>query len=164
MALYEWLVWGHIISIFGFLVSHGGSSMAVFRIKKTAEPEKLKALLELSRFSIAFSYVFILLVLGTGISLAFLGGYWGQLWVWTAIGVGFLTMGLMYPLGTGPFTKLRSALGLPTNQRGKKQEPGPVADPQQIEALARSTRPVELSIVGAVGITVIAWLMVFKPF
>ena len=138
----------------------------MFRIKKTQEPERLKALLDLSRFSVILSYIFILFVLATGITLGFLGGYWGQLWIWTAIGVAFVTMGLMYKYGTEPFTDLRRALGLPTGQVRKKQvqtQPTP-ADPQEVAKLASSARPMELSVVGAGGLLIIAWLMVLKPF
>ncbi len=164
MVLYEWLVWAHIVSIFGFLAAHGGSSLAIFSIRKTREVERLRALLEMSRLSATISYVFVLLVLATGVTLGFLGGYWGQLWIWTAIVVAFVMIGLMFRLGTARFNSLRKAVGLAYNEGRKKQPPLPVADAASLEKLLSSTRPMELSAIGAGGLLLIAWLMVFKPF
>ncbi|MBI3860188.1 MAG: hypothetical protein HY296_08190 [Thaumarchaeota archaeon] len=164
MVLYEWVLWAHIVSIFGFLAAHGGSSLAVFRIRMTKEPESLRALLGLSRLSVVLSYVFILLVLATGVTLGFLGGFWGRYWIWTAIVVAFIMMGLMYSLGTARFNLLRKAAGLEYYENRKKQQPGQVADASELDRLVTNVRPYEISAVGVVGILVIAWLMVFKPF
>jgi len=164
MAVYEWILWTHLISIFGFLSAHGGSSLAIFSIRKTRETERLRALLEMSRLSVLISYVFILLVLATGVTLGFLGGFWTQLWIWTAIVVAFVMMALMYRLGTARFNSVRKAVGLAYYQGRKKQPPSQVADAAALGELLSSTRPVELSAVGVAGLLIIAWLMVFKPF
>jgi len=163
MALYEWLVWAHLVGVFGFLISHGGSSLAVFRIKGTRSPEKLGALLDLSRLSVTISYGFIFLVLVSGVSLGFLGGFWGRIWIWLAIVVALVMPALMYRLGTAHFNSLRRAAGVAYYEKRKKQSPRPVEAAELDRALS-STRPVELSAIGIIGLLAISWLMVFKPF
>lgn len=163
-VLYQWLVWSHIVSIFGFLIAHGGSSLVIFSIKGEREPQRLRALLDFSRKSVQVSYAFVVLVLITGSSLAFLGGWWGQLWIWTAIGVAFVMMGLMYQLGTAYMNGLRKAAGLPFFEKRKKQEPLPPATAEELGRLVGSSRPIELSAIGIVGLLAIAYLMLFKPF
>jgi hypothetical protein len=64
---------------------YGGASLAVFRIRRLKEPKRLLVLLDLSRFSVVISYSFIILVLVSGITLGFLGGFWGSLWIWSAM-------------------------------------------------------------------------------
>ena len=93
MAAYEWLLWTHLVGFFGFLIAHGGSSIAVFSVRRTRDPARLGALLDLSRLSVKVSYGFIILVLASGVTLGLLGGYWGSLWIWTAIVVAFVMMG-----------------------------------------------------------------------
>jgi hypothetical protein len=164
MAVFDWVLWAHITSVFGFLIAHGGSSLAIFTVKKTKEPERLRALLDMSRLSYVISYVFVLLVLATGITLGFLGGFWGQLWIWIAILVAFAMIAVMFRFGTAHFNSLRKAVGLSYNEGMKQMPPLPDIDPTELDKLLSSTRPVELSVVGVVGLLVIAWLMVFRPF
>jgi len=164
MAAFEWVLWAHITSVFGFLIAHGGSSLAIFRVRKTRELERLRALLDMSYQSVVLSYVFLILVLATGITLGFLGGFWYQLWIWTAILVAFVMGAVMYRLGTALFNSLRKAVGLPYREKRKKQPPSSVIDPAGLEKLLSSVRPVELALVGVVGLLIITWLMVFRPF
>jgi len=163
LAVYEWIFWAHIVSIFGFLTAHGGSSIAVYSIRRTRDVERLRAILDLSRLSVVISYIFIFLVLGTGVTLSFLGGYWGRLWIWTAIVVAFVMIGLMYRFGTAHFNLIREAAGLPY-YKGRRRQPPSSPDASQIEKLLASGHPFELSAVGVLGLLAIAWLMVFKPF
>jgi hypothetical protein len=163
LAIYAWVLLAHIVSIFGFLTAHGGASIAVYSIKGTRDVERLQAILDLSRLSVVISYIFVFLVLGTGVTLGFLGGYWGRLWIWTAIVVAFIMIGLMYRFGTAHFNLVRKAAGLPY-YKGRKRQPPSQPNPSEIEKLLSSSHPFELSAVGVVGLLVIAWLMVFKPF
>jgi hypothetical protein len=163
MTYYIWIVWLHVASVFGFLIAHGGASLAVFIIRAEREPERLKALLTLSRRSSVVSYVFVILVLATGVTLGFLGGWWGQYWIWTAILTAFVMTGLMYKLGTEHMNKLRKAVGLPYYENRKKQAPSPVSN-EEIEQLASSSRPALLSAIGTGGLLIILWLMFLKPF
>ena len=163
-TVYLWVVWLHLVGIFGFLLTHGASAMAMINLRKEREVERIRALLDLSRTSLIATYIFILLILASGITAGFLGNWWGQLWIWTAIGVGFTMMVSMYYFGTQYFNKIRKAAGLPYVEKRKKQPPLPAATPGELNTLLSSGDTTVLVLVGVLGLVVIVWLMVFKPF
>ena len=164
VSLYTLVFWLHLIGVFGFLISHGASSWGMLSLRKERQPERVRALLELSRTSLPLTYGFIGMVIVTGLTNVFLGNWWGQLWPWTALGVGFVMSVLMYYLGTQYFNNVRKAVGLPYLEKRKRY---PRRDPAPLEELEKqlgSSRAVLLASVGVVGLLVIVWLMVFKPF
>jgi hypothetical protein len=93
---------------------------------------------------------------------AIMGGHFGRLWPWAAIGVVVVTTLSMTPLATNPMIKVRQALGLPTrNDRGKP--PAAASDAELAAAQAR-LRPGLVAGIGVVAIALLVWLMEAKPF
>jgi hypothetical protein len=92
-----------------------------------------------------------------------MGGHFGRLWPWAAIGVVIVVFGVMTPIGANPMSDLRKALGLPGrgDKPGVARAPGSVAD---IEAAQARLRPDLLAIIGVVAIAILVWLMEAKPF
>ena len=75
-----------------------------------------------------------------------------------------LIAGAMYPLGSQYYARVRHAVGLRTYQ-DKKDDPHPVpSSPAELDALLSSNRPGLLAAIGGLGLLVIIWLMVLKPF
>jgi hypothetical protein len=164
MDLYPWLVFLHIAGGFTFILGHGASAMASMRLRGEREPERVRALLDLSSGSLTIAYVGLLLLLVAGIAAAFGGSWWGRLWIWSSLVLLVLIAVAMYPLGSQYYAKVRHAVGLRTYQ-DKKDDPDPVpASPAELDALLTSNRPGLLAGIGGVGLLVILWLMVFKPF
>ena len=46
--MYPWLVFVHLLGLFGFLLAHGASSSAAFALRRERNLERVRALLELS--------------------------------------------------------------------------------------------------------------------
>jgi hypothetical protein len=65
---------------------------------------------------------------------------------------------------SGFYSQVRKAVGLAYMRGFKPQPPGEVASIEEIDALLKRSRPVSLAVIGLVGLAIIAWLMMFKPF
>jgi hypothetical protein len=163
--MYQFWVFVHLVGVFGFLLTHGASTAVALSLRKERDPQRVRALLELSSWSLAGFYVSMLVLLAGGITAGFLGHWWGQGWIWAALGVLVVMMGAMYGLATPYFNRLRQAVGAPTSgKRRRGSEPAPPTQVVQLEPLLRSSRPMVVMVVGIVGLVAILWLMVYKPF
>ena len=98
-----------------------------------------------------------------GIAAGFVAGLWGRGWIWTAIVLLVALLAIMYVRATPYYGALRRAAGLAyfDGRRGHEAEPENVAE---LRTLLASTRAIELTTVGYLGLVVILWLMFFKPF
>jgi MFS family permease len=163
--VYRFWVFLHVAGVFGFLLAHGSSAVVAFQLRKERELPRVAALLDLSSASLGLLYGSLLLLLASGIVAGFLGHWWGQAWIWTAIGVLLALMVAMYVLASPYFNGVREAVGVQTyDQRRKDIEAGPPASPERIEEILRSSRPLVVAVIGVVGLLIILWLMMFKPF
>lgn len=164
MDFYPWLVFIHVSGAFMFVLGHGGSASASVRLHHERDPQRVRALLELSSQSLGVAYIGLAFLLVGGIAAAFVGGWWGHLWIWASIVLLVLIAVVMYPLGSQHYAKVRHIVGLRTYQ-DKKDAPDPVpGTPGELEALLDSDRPALLTAIGGGGLLVIIWLMIFKPF
>lgn len=164
MNLYPWFIYLHLIGVLIFVLAHGASVMVALRLRIERNPERVRALLDLSSGSIGVMYIGLLVLLVGGIAAGFAGGHWGQLWIWTAIAVLVAVLALMYARGTQYYAMVRQAVGIrPYN--APKDAPDPVpSSPEDLDALLSSGRAFELAGIGGVGLLVLTWLMVAKPF
>jgi hypothetical protein len=164
MDLYPWLVFLHISGAFTFVLGHGGSAMASVRLRTEREPQRVRALLELSSASLGTAYAGLLVLLAAGIAAGFGGGWWGRLWIWSSLVLLILIAVAMYPLGSMYYAKVRRGVGMKSYQ-DKKEDPDPVpVSAEELNLLLTSDRPLLLTAIGGIGLLVIIWLMVLKPF
>ncbi len=151
--MYRWLVFVHVVGVFGFLLTHGASVLVTFTIRRERNPERLSALLDLSARSITAFYVSILVLLAGGIAAGFVGRWWGQAWIWTALVLLVATMGAMYAIAMPYFRKLRATLS--------STKPAAATELERLQSLRV---PELLTVIGFGSLLVILWLMMFKPF
>lgn len=163
MNWYPWIVAAHVIGAFGFVLAHGASVIAAFRMRSDPRPENVTALIGLSGASITVMYPFLLLLLIGGITAGFVGGWWDQLWIWVSIGILVLIFGAMYGFGTPYYIRVRHAVGLSAPQ-DKDAPPPEAVSADELAALLRSPMPEILALVGGIGLATIVWLMVVKPW
>lgn len=164
MSWYPWFILLHIIGVLIFVLAHGASVMVALKLRTERQPERVRALLDLSSGSIGVMYIGLLVLLVGGIAAGFAGGHWGQLWIWTAIVVLVAVLALMYARGTQYYARVRQAVGIrPYN--APKDAPDPVpASPEELAVLLSSGRAFELAGIGGAGLLILVWLMVAKPF
>jgi hypothetical protein len=164
MDLYPWLVFVHIGGAFLFVMAHGASAIAAFRLRAERDPARITALLDLSGQSLGVMYLGLLVLLVGGIAAALARNWFSQAWPWVAIGVLVVVAVAMYLMASRYYAGVRQALGLPS-MNDRKGAPPPSPRPiDEVVALLDTRRPEQIAIVGFVGLLVILWLMVLKPF
>ena len=71
--MYQWVVFLHVLGVFGFLMSHGVSAAVSLKLRGERDLERVRALLQPSGLSLYASYPSLLLLLVTGIVAGFMG-------------------------------------------------------------------------------------------
>jgi Na+/melibiose symporter-like transporter len=159
---YAWWVYLHIVGAFAFVFGHGASGLAAFRIRATRDPAQIRTLLDLSSMALGLTYVGLLLLLIGGIAAGIAGDHFSRGWIWAAVVLLVLIIVAMYAMATPFYGQLRVAAGV--RAKDPKVDPNPVISQADIDTLAASNRPLVLLVIGGIGILLILWLMVIKPF
>lgn len=154
--MHRWWVFLHVAGVFGFLMAHGISAYVTFRLRRERDPARVSHLLELSASSVGAMWNAIGVLLLGGIVAGFTGHFWGQAWIWVAIGLFVAVIAAMYGLGTTWARRLRTIAAAMT-------EGTEAVSPQQFDDILRSQRPYTIAGIGFAGLLVILWLMIFKP-
>ncbi len=163
--LYKLVVLLHVISVFGFLLSHGVSASISYTLKRERDMAKIRALLDLSGASYPIMLWTLLATVGFGLIAAFLVNTWWRFgWTWVSIALLVVIVVLMAVFGAGVFGDIRKAAGLPYMVKGKPFPAEPAKSDEEVFAVLAKINPTLLMIVGYGGFAVIAWLMLAKPF
>jgi hypothetical protein len=163
MDFYPWIVFLHVLGAFGFVMGHGASAFVSVQLREERSQQRIAALLNLSRQSLGMTYGSLLLLILAGVAAGFAGDWWGSLWLWTAILLLVLMLVVMYTLAAPYYTAVREAAGI-RPIHAPETAPVPDASPQRLDALLTSTRPMQIMGIGSIGLLLIIWLMVVKPF
>src|SRR5262245_4499030 len=164
MDWYPWIVFVHVAAACLFVRFHGASMWASDQIRRERDPERIKTLLDMSGRSLGGVYIALLILLVAGIIAGVAGGHFGRLWIWASIGVLILIIVLMYALASSYYAKVREAVGL-RSMRTPKDAPDPTpVSPEELAALVDTRRPDVIGLVGVIGLLILLWLMVVKPF
>jgi len=162
--MYHWIVFLHVTGVFLFLISHGASAAAAFKLRHETQRERIQALLELSNYPLNVMWISLLLILIPGTVLGFMGRWWTKGWIWTSLGL-LIAMGVAhFLLGSSYFNRIRQAVGLPWFD-GRREQPAVDPLPEaELAGLVSHSRPWILAGIGFGGVVLITWLMMFKPF
>jgi ABC-type transport system involved in cytochrome bd biosynthesis fused ATPase/permease subunit len=160
--MYRFIVFLHVASVLAFMLAHGGSAAVAFRLKKVSELHEVRTLLTLSSSTLSIFYASFLVLLGSGIAAAFMGHHWDEAWLWVALGLFVLITVSMLTMASPHFSALRKACGM--EYFARKTMPAEEPRPEEVAILLRSSVPVTTSLIGTIGIFIILWLMIYKPF
>ena len=167
MTWYPLIVFTHVVAMIAFLVIHGVSIAVSLRLRTERDPERVRALLDLSRWSLgSVTGITVLIGFVAGVVAGFAGEWWNRAWLWLSLGLFVALFLAMYPLAAQPLHRIREVAGAtsgPPFGFGAKAEPGEtneVALHQLLEAY--DPRPAA-AVFGAV-VVLIVWLMLSKPF
>lgn len=147
MTLYAWLKFFHIFGLAVFLFAHGVSGGASFGMRNSA-PSTARQLLALSQRASFISNPGLLIVVITGVWMAFLGSWWGRGWLWAAIVI---------------LVALLVGMGLIARPYYLARDAARSSDEDLAQSLSR-TRPQAAAWMGSVGLLLLVGLMVLKPF
>lgn len=162
--MYGYIVFLHLAGIFLFLLGHGGSANVAFQLKHERNPDRIRALLDLSNWSYVGMYAGLLLLMITGIIAGFMGNYWGHGWICAAIVVLVALLVFMGVYGSMYSGRVRAAVGLQPYRRTDQVSLGVVKSEPELAALLNTNHAIVLSVIGLGGLLLILWLMLFKPF
>ena len=167
MNLYPWIVFLHVTGVLLFFIAHGTSMAVGFRLKREHDPARVRALLDLSSWSLGI-WPSIALVVGVfaGIAAGIIGGWFGQAWIWIAIVLLAVVAGAMTPMVAGRLNVIRTAAGTRAiNPFSRKPPEAPATeDDSELERLLAAWDPRPAAVMGFGGFVIILWLMLFKPF
>lgn len=155
--MYEWLVLIHILGVLGFMFTHGVAAAMALRLRHERNPDRIRVMLQVSSSSLAIFYLSTLLLLGGGIWAGFNGNWWGEGWIWVALGLFVFNLLFMWAVASPYYKKVREVMTI-------EESGGSAVGSEQLESLLRSNRPHVLLTVGLLSIVFIAYLMVMKPF
>ena len=164
MDWYPWIRLLHVLGAFLFIAGHGVSVFMALSLRREREPARVAALLDMSSLSLGLMYSGLMTLLVFGILAGFMGSWWGQLWIWLALGILVVLVVAMYPLGSNFYASVRRAFGIRAYADRNAPEPPVAVSAQEQAALLGSPQPIILLIVGGVGFVLILWLMMLKPF
>ncbi len=54
--MYRWLIFLHVLGVFGFLLTHGASAIMTLQLRKERDLMRIRALLDLSSNSLGLMY------------------------------------------------------------------------------------------------------------
>jgi hypothetical protein len=107
--MYEAIVLIHVVAILVFAGAHLVSGVAIFQARSEGDRGRLTAVLGRSRQALMVAFIALLVSLIAGVVLAFLGEWWGRLWIWASIGLIVVVGGLMTPMAAIPMNQLRGS-------------------------------------------------------
>jgi hypothetical protein len=167
MDWYPWIVFIHAAAILLFFMAHGTSMAVAFRLRRETDPGRVRALLDLSSWSLGVAPSIAFLVgLIAGIAVGIIGEHFGRLWIWTSLVLLVVVTLYMTPGVAARLNVIRTAAGTQAiNPFSRKAPPpAPEADPVALERALAAWNPAIPAVIGLVTFVVILWLMLFQPF
>lgn len=152
--LYGWLVFLHVAAALVAFLAHGVSAGAALKLASVRDRATVQALLEMSNQALLVFAGALLVLVAAGIALGFMGGYWGQAWIWISIVLFVLVFLAMTPMAAQRLRRVREVLAQPASPQSAAE----------LDALLDAWRPLPTLLVGSVGLLVITWFMVVRPF
>src|SRR5262245_17923660 len=169
--MYQWLVFAHVLGVFGFLLTHGAAVAVTLALPRQRELERVRVLLDLSRSVSMVANISLLTLLAAGITAGFMGNWWGQGWIWASLGLFILISVTMTLLGSRPLNRIRQLVHAGNRPRSETighssldTSAGEQLAVKQLAVLLDATHPWLLTVIGGGGLVVLLWLMLFKPF
>ncbi len=145
--LYVWLRFFHLFGLAAFLFAHGVSGGVSIALRSSVSSDS-RRLLWLSQRSNRISDPALLVVIVTGLWRAFAGHWWGKGWLWASLLV---------------LVAVLVAMGLIARQYYMARKAAVQPDDVLADRLSH-TRPLAAVWIGAVGLLLLIFLMVLKPF
>ena len=142
--MYRWIVLIHIASVLGLLIVHPVT--VSFHLKRERDDTRIRELLEVTEAASTLRWIFFVLVIVSGVTLGFLGSWWGSAWIWAALAIFVLIGAVMNLYGGRMIDRIADT-----------------RDDAEMERLLARFQPWVLGVTGGGGLLVILYLMLFKP-
>ena len=161
IAWYPWIIFVHLFVALLYMLLHGVEAAAMWQLRSEPDPQRSITFFSMRPSLILLRVVFGLLVL-TGLVAGLVLPWWKQGWMWTSLGILILLGVIMNRLGKGYFDLIARTAADALHERTRGGASTTAA--QAFEAARRSWQPIAATAAGLVGLALILWLMMFKPF
>jgi hypothetical protein len=150
-----------------FVFVHGVSGLLALRIRRERDRARITTMAELSGSFIGLGWLALLVLSLAGVVAGIVGGWWtsGRWWIWASVVVFIVVVGLMTPVATAYMGRVRAAVGLPgRDARGRAVTPTEPVSDEELARVVDSDAPLRAAAIGGLGIIILTWLMMLKPF
>jgi hypothetical protein len=155
---YTYWVFIHLAGVLGLLATHGVSIFALYRIRAVApDRDKITELIAFSGSTVTPMYISLVVVIVGGVGAALKVSYLSATWLQVSIAILVLTLVGMYALARPYFRRITASCGI-------RPSGVPRVSDEELTELIRGPRAHVITAVGTLGLVVIVFLMVVKPW
>jgi hypothetical protein len=155
---FNWWKFLHLFGLVAFLACHGVSMFVLYRIRSVApDRAKITELISFSGTTTLPMYVSLLVLVAGGVGAGLTIDAFGQLWLWVAIAILVVTIALMTAMAAPYFTRITEACEVRPSGVPRKSD-------EELEAILHGSATLKITLIGAVGLLSILYLMIFKPW
>jgi hypothetical protein len=157
--MYESLQFLHVLSAMAYFLFHGAVASVTFALRRNPGPTRIEALSEVMGLAYKGAPIAGVVLVLTGIILGIMGRWWGDRWLWTSLGL-LLTIGLLMNRLGKPYMTEWFARG--RNRDAQTRMPARAGFAGALREVF--FHPMFFTVTGLIGLAIILWLMMFKPF
>jgi uncharacterized membrane protein len=156
-AMYRYWVVLHILGVASFLLAHGVSMFALYRLRTLdLDRDRIVDTITFSGATAKPMYVSLLVLLVAGFAAGYLGKWLDDWWIWISVVVLVLTTVLMTLVAKPYFKRISAACAI-------RPSGVPRTSDEELGELVRSSKAHVITAIGVGGLAIIIWLMVTKP-
>jgi hypothetical protein len=153
---FRWLLFLHIASVLALLGTHGTSMTVLYRIRAERDRRRILDLVTLSGETIVPMYVSLAAIVVTGVLLGLKLDAFSTWWLWLAIVILVVIIGLMSAIARPYFARVKEACQV-------RPSGVPRVSDEELADILRSSTAHVLTAIGGIGLLAILYLMVFQP-
>jgi uncharacterized membrane protein len=154
---YNWWKFLHVAGVFAFVMFHGTSIVVALRLRKERDRHRIAELMQLSGSSLMGTYVSLGWLIVFGVIAGIKGLWWNDGWFWISIAILVLVVGEMSAVARPYYQRVKEAVEVRPSGVPRRSD-------EELDEIMRSPVAMVNAVIGFVALTVIAWLMIFKPF
>jgi hypothetical protein len=155
--VFQWWLLLHLAGVLVFVGAHGVSMFVMYRIRGERDRQRIAELITFSGTTTRPMYIGLAILTVGGVGLGFTLHVFARWWLWIAIGILLITIGLMSGLAKPYFRRITAACEI-------RPSGVPRVSDEELEQLLRSGEATVISLIGIVGLLSILYLMIFQPF
>ncbi|MDQ3210777.1 MAG: hypothetical protein M3Q20_06280 [Actinomycetota bacterium] len=155
--MYQYLVVLHILGVAAFLLAHGVSMFALYRIRSVdVDRARIVDAITFSGSTSKPMYASLIVLTVAGFVAGQQGKWLDDWWIWIAVGVLVATTVLMTLIAKPYFQRISAACAM-------RPSGVPRTSDEELRELVRSPKTHLITTIGVGGLAIIIWLMVTKP-
>ncbi|HEY6566292.1 MAG TPA: hypothetical protein VI341_02135 [Actinomycetota bacterium] len=155
--MYRYWFMLHIIGVIAFMAAHGASMFTMFRVRNLdLDRARIADAISFSGTTTRPMYISLAVLVIAGFVAGVQGNWLDDWWLWIAVVVLLITTGLMTAIAAPYFRRITEACGV-------RPSGVPRTSDEELTALLHGPTTTLITAIGAIGLLVILYLMIFKP-